>query len=293
MAIYKFTLSSGATIELSAITGKVVDNQHSSTTSVYSSGGGGYLGPQGGYVAPVSVESVTNTKQSIWIQDANGIDHEIRFRNQEVPVRVGQKITAYWSEPRDLKKTRLIGLHNHGSQRYSEWLKDLNLTSLKPRRSYIGWKIPVFVIITGALMMQVSGHFQSKYPLIFKLPQEFASIKECDPLVNKSYSTPQVSGITSNDKNIRKSQLAACINRLPNKKIGDLSYGEFMKNSVAKYDTNLEIRYGFLQLIKDSGKYAIFGILGLCFADLVFRRNKIRSEYVEKLKTIIKTGQFS
>lgn len=117
-------LSTGQTIPVWTLNGVVADNQHSNTTRVYSSGGGGYVGPNGGYVHAAEIHSQVTTRQSVWITDDESKDTEISFRNRQVPLRVGHRVTARFVMPQGSDEWRLETFVNHSSQQVHSWLAE-------------------------------------------------------------------------------------------------------------------------------------------------------------------------
>ena len=75
------TLSSGQVVAVWTVSGVVADDQHLNSTRVYSSGGGGFVGPNGGHVCAPEVHSETTTRQSAWFSDGAGKDYQISLRN--------------------------------------------------------------------------------------------------------------------------------------------------------------------------------------------------------------------
>lgn len=118
------TLSSGQTIPVWTLNGIVADNQHSSSTRVYSSGGGGYVGPNGGYIDAAEIHSEVTTRQSVWITDDRSKDTEVWFRNRQIPVRVGHRVTAKFVMPQGSGEWRLETSVNHDSQQVHSWLAE-------------------------------------------------------------------------------------------------------------------------------------------------------------------------
>jgi hypothetical protein len=118
------TLSTGQTIPVLTLNGIVADNQHSSSTRVYSSGGGGYVGPNGGFVDAAEIHSEVTTRQSVWITDDQSKDTEIWFRNRRIPLRVGQQVTASFVKPPGSREWRLETFVNHSTQQVHSWLAE-------------------------------------------------------------------------------------------------------------------------------------------------------------------------
>lgn len=117
-------LSTGQTIPVWTLNGVLADNQHSSSTRVYSSGGGAYVGPNGGYIGAAKIHSEVTTRQSVWITDGESKDTEVRFRNRQVPLRVGHRVTARFVMPQGSGEWRLDTFVNHSSQQVHSWLAE-------------------------------------------------------------------------------------------------------------------------------------------------------------------------
>ena len=123
-AEHTIKLSTGQTIPVWTLNGVVADNQHSSSTRVYSSGGGGYIGPNGGHIDAAEIHSQVTTRQSVWITDDESKDTEISFRNRQVPLRVGHRVTARFVMPQGSDEWRLETFVNHSSQQVHSWLAE-------------------------------------------------------------------------------------------------------------------------------------------------------------------------
>ena len=144
------TLSSGQTIPVWTLNGVVADNQHSSSTRVYSSGGGGYIGPNGGFIEASQIHSVETTRQSVWITDDESKDTEIWFRNRQVPLRVGQRVTARFVMPRGSDEWRLETFVNHSSQQVYSWLAE-NPAPIDLMASDRGSPLATAFVLVGAV----------------------------------------------------------------------------------------------------------------------------------------------
>lgn len=117
----KITLSTGQIFDVWTVTGVVADDQHSSSTRVFSSGGGGYVGPDGGHVSAPQIHSETTTRQSVWITDDNRKDHELSLRNMEIPLRIGQRVTARFVMRAGATEWRLETFTNHSADLFYSW----------------------------------------------------------------------------------------------------------------------------------------------------------------------------
>ena len=108
------TLSSGQVVAVWTVSGVVADDQHSNSTRVYSSGGGGFVGPNGGHVSAPEVHSETTTRQSVWITDGASKDHQISLRN--VGAGAGRRRSPHGEHPcrlaSEIEDPRCGGAHN-------------------------------------------------------------------------------------------------------------------------------------------------------------------------------------
>lgn len=94
------------TLDFKISRGVVVGDKKWSDTHISSSGGGGYVGPQGGYVSLPSVKSSVKQRHEVWFK-MDGADQEfdLDLGGLDVPIREGHKVTfleAYVNEDRKL-----------------------------------------------------------------------------------------------------------------------------------------------------------------------------------------------
>ncbi len=109
----------GKRLEGWTITGTVLSVKKHSRTHVTTSGGGGWVGPNGGTVAPPTVTSSTTTELEIWLR-CDGSDGEttIKLFNVEVPLREGQRITLIAAKRPQAKDGFWLTLVNHAANRH-------------------------------------------------------------------------------------------------------------------------------------------------------------------------------
>lgn len=106
------------TIEFWDITGTVSDTSKFSETHVWSSGGGGHTGPNGGHVSPVSIHSKSITNHEFWIHTDDGRQVDIQLRDVNIPLRKGQRISMIYAQKLNAKSGRAALLVNHSAQKH-------------------------------------------------------------------------------------------------------------------------------------------------------------------------------
>lgn len=83
----------GKKIDFWKVTGEVLGSDKYSETHITSSGGGGYVGQNGGHVSAPTINSSTVTNHEFWIKTEDGLEKAIKLRGSDIPLRPGQKIT--------------------------------------------------------------------------------------------------------------------------------------------------------------------------------------------------------
>jgi len=82
----------GREAEFSTLTGIVISSQRHSETHVTSSGGGGYVGSNGGYVSAPTVSSYAIDCHDFWLKTTSGEEVSVQLRGMNIPLREGQKV---------------------------------------------------------------------------------------------------------------------------------------------------------------------------------------------------------
>ncbi|HEX6706085.1 MAG TPA: hypothetical protein VF169_15090 [Albitalea sp.] len=153
----EFTLSSGQKIEVWAITGTIADDRHSSSTRIHTRGGGGFVGPSGGFVDPPEVRSTTTTHQHIWITDSDGLEHAVSLQNLEVPLRGGQKVTLYATYPDSADNGRYEALFNHSTQRFYNLARHFT-PQIRLTQGYRGSVIATLLVVLALVVGGLAWH---------------------------------------------------------------------------------------------------------------------------------------
>lgn len=111
-----------------SITGEVLSQNKYSETHVSSSGGGGHIDRNGGYIEAPKIESTSVTNHEIWIRKNDNTEESVQIKGHDIPLRPGQLITlisAYTNENRTLYHSVLIN-HNANKHWFINKAKELN-----------------------------------------------------------------------------------------------------------------------------------------------------------------------
>ncbi|MHB0972986.1 MAG: hypothetical protein ACYC0P_01915 [Thiobacillus sp.] len=142
MPEYKELQINNGKIWLNIARGEVIGQQKWSETEVHASGGGGYVGQHGGFVAPPKISSTTSEKHEFWIREDGGKETAIELSDANFPVREGQRVWIAWGgSTRSKAKSRYLFAYNYASgdsrnllQNWWSWLYGAGL--IKPPLLY-------------------------------------------------------------------------------------------------------------------------------------------------------------
>lgn len=139
--------------DVRVIRGEVLDSSRLNQTEVWSSGGGGggYVGPHGGNVnvsAP-TVHSRTTTNTDVFIKDAKGKEHAVRFHDLDIPVRAGHDLELAYVKIGD--SWYLVGVVNHTLERH--WLIPCNVRTSSEQLLWLFWSLASI----AALLIAIGG----------------------------------------------------------------------------------------------------------------------------------------
>ncbi|VTU42650.1 MULTISPECIES: hypothetical protein [unclassified Variovorax] len=81
------------------VTGEVLHSERAFETLVSSRGGGGSVGPSGGYVAPPRITSESVEHQDLFVRDDAGVEHSFSWNSWSLPVRPGNRVSVMWGGP--------------------------------------------------------------------------------------------------------------------------------------------------------------------------------------------------
>lgn len=102
----------GGTYGLNRVTGSVENASKLASTSVFASGGGGYVGAQGGTVNPISVGSSTTVHDQFFIRGGGRVE-AIQLKGWDFAVADGQLVSAVWAIREGTGSGPYFVLRNH------------------------------------------------------------------------------------------------------------------------------------------------------------------------------------
>jgi len=94
-------------------TGTVLDHKRNSETYISGGGGGGYIGPRGGFISDSSVSSSVVNTDDFWIQTEDGKETSFSFVNKGISLRAGQRVTLVHAVPDNEDTGPYLFLINH------------------------------------------------------------------------------------------------------------------------------------------------------------------------------------
>jgi hypothetical protein len=146
-----------------SFTGEVISQNKYSETHVWSSGGGGHLGPRGGHVAAAQTHSSVTTKQEFWLKLDDGTEKSVQLGGYDIPLRESQKISILMAQTETSESAYYAALINHTSSKTHTILSaDSILDNLidfnpKPLDSFIWFLMKL--IFPFALILSLSATY--------------------------------------------------------------------------------------------------------------------------------------
>lgn len=103
----------GKTLNFRKLTGEVIGIRDRSESRMHSSGGGGYVGPHGGYVSAPTVRMETTARLEIWIKTEDGDEEPFVLPTTNISVKEGQRVTLiFYVGPDDKNHVSVLVNHN-------------------------------------------------------------------------------------------------------------------------------------------------------------------------------------
>lgn len=132
------------TVAFTVLSGEVVGSEKLSETRVTSTGGVQVNGKDG-EVTPVRVSSVSIINHEFWIRTPDGVEHDVKLRGVDIPLRTGQNITLISALKKDGTPLHAV-LQNHTAAK--RWvLRDANALNTELELTPFNWN--TFLIVSG------------------------------------------------------------------------------------------------------------------------------------------------
>ena len=157
----------GKEIRFWDVTGEVLSSSKFSETQVWSSGGGGSVGPNGGQIAAPTIHSKAITNHEFWILTADGKEKPIQLNDVNIPLKEGQKITLIAAKDvEDAENGFISVLINHNADRH--WsvqnAKSLNESFKLEKLNIFGLMGIAFLISITISLVIFDGMFKWGHP---------------------------------------------------------------------------------------------------------------------------------
>ena len=94
------------------VTGEVKHTDRAFETIVRSSGGGGSVGPNGGYVSAPRLDSTSVAHQNLFVRDDSGAEHSFAWSGWTLPVRSGNRVSVMWGGPKGANEGKYLAAAN-------------------------------------------------------------------------------------------------------------------------------------------------------------------------------------
>lgn len=127
------------TVWLNRFEGVILHSDRDRETHVSSSGVGGYVGPNGGYVAAPRIVATTTEHQILFARDGNGVESKFQWADWTLPVRPGSRIAVIWGARTGASEGPYFGAINLDTKEerwaFSAWFAAQGLVTARVR----GW----------------------------------------------------------------------------------------------------------------------------------------------------------
>ena len=114
--------ASGGTAWACRFEGQVLQADRRFETHVSSRGGGGAVGPHGGYLDAPQVTSHTTDHQTIFVRSVDGVERSFNLQNWNLPVRPGSRLALVWAGRAGDDNGAVLGARNldSGEERWRD-----------------------------------------------------------------------------------------------------------------------------------------------------------------------------
>lgn len=151
-------------IVFTVLRGEVVGSEKLSETRVTSTGGV-HVNGKDSEVTPVRISSVSIINHEFWVKTPDGVEHDVKLRGVDIPLRTGQEVSLISALKKDGSPLHTI-LQNHTAAK--RWvLRDANVLHTELELAPFNWKTVMIVsglcvagLATGGLgILAGAGYF--------------------------------------------------------------------------------------------------------------------------------------
>lgn len=144
-------------------------------TEILSSGGGGHVGPSGGYVAAPRITSTTTERQTLFARDESGIESKFEWFDWTLPVRPGSRIAVVWGARTGKASGPYLGATNLDTKEerwaFDGWFRGQRLVTVRLH----GWRWFFISFVMAGVMGYAWGYQElSRRPRPEKLALDVA-----------------------------------------------------------------------------------------------------------------------
>jgi len=136
------------------VTGEVIGSDKFSETRVSSSGGGGYISPNGGRIQTPTVRSSSVTNHEFWMKTDDGLEKDISIRGSDIPLRTGQRVTIISAGREEANSGYYSVLVNHTAGKH--WFIN---TAEQLNRSWELFLVGGWTFLTACVMFPAIWYF--------------------------------------------------------------------------------------------------------------------------------------
>ncbi|WP_433769794.1 hypothetical protein [Pseudomonas putida] len=102
-------------VAFTVLSGEVLGSEKLSETRITTTGGGATAGSVGANGQPVRINSESIINHEFWIRTPDGVEHDVKLRGVDIPLRAGQQVSLFSALRKDGKAPVHAVLQNHSA----------------------------------------------------------------------------------------------------------------------------------------------------------------------------------
>lgn len=112
--MYEFT-HGDKKVAFTVLSGEVLGSEKMSETRITTTGGAGNAGSTGANGQSVRISSESIINHEFWIRTPDGVEHDVKLRGVDIPLRAGQQVSLFSALRKDGKAPVHAVLQNHSA----------------------------------------------------------------------------------------------------------------------------------------------------------------------------------